>query len=364
MPEPGNHSIEVVLVGVNDEAPLAPPAVVEFRVLTTEEVLGHPRPWPRALSRAPWDANDKQTCANTDTNARSSCPNGVEFSELTLVLLTWGSPATVRYTLESYDELGLLSAVNETIIFVQQISFVDFAEIGDFPRLRVVGDSQNFGIGRGQLFAISLARTRYVLFLEHDWSLSRDWRPSISEALRLVSSSTAHIARFRDELVSPVAFNCPNPNPRSALAEPQRIVNGLYCCCFRQRLWLDPPNLVLDQTGPGLWTPENQALWEAEGVRRCPGQPERAPAFMCVPGRLCGFSNNPTLYDKEWFMVALGGLLGADAGPALRGTKGWERNDWKFYSEVKAFKLWPLMNVTVASPYRGIFAHTPLKDSD
>lgn len=101
-----------------------------------------------------------------------------------LAMLSWGSPLTLRNTLESYKYHGLDKLVDRKIIYFQEISDLDreIAEEYDFGT--VLGSPNNIGIGAAYKRLVEESTGDLFLFLENDWLLIENPEYQIKECIR------------------------------------------------------------------------------------------------------------------------------------------------------------------------------------
>src|ERR1043165_7744192 len=90
---------------------------------------------------------------------------------ITLAVLSWGSPKTLKNTLDSYAHSGLLNFVDEKIIYFQEITSddIDTAKKYGFDH---EGNSRNVGIADGYANLLRRAQGRFFLFCENDWEVT------------------------------------------------------------------------------------------------------------------------------------------------------------------------------------------------
>jgi len=190
--------------------------------------------------RAKSDTPDSPEEISTPETAGESGLRPVPFPTITLCVLGGfprGARMSLMHSLRSWIEAGLMQAVNETIVFLQERMDSDLLAIpreterfrkqvegidddGDSPafsgvealRLRIMGASGNVGIGRAMWEVVHAARTRHVIFLEDDWVLpvtAVTWAPVITSALTLITRRLADVVRLKSDEHSPQV--CPTP---------------------------------------------------------------------------------------------------------------------------------------------------------
>lgn len=123
---------------------------------------------------------------------------------ITLAMLSWGYHETLTNTLNSYQELGLLSLVDERVIFFQEFSDRD-KEIADEYGFDSFGSPDNIGIAEGYNLLAAYASGEFFLFLENDWKLLEDPKDAILEGGKLLESGVDLIRyRHRDNPGNPL----------------------------------------------------------------------------------------------------------------------------------------------------------------
>lgn len=90
--------------------------------------------------------------------------------DITIAVLSWRQPRTLRHSLESYKRQGLLDMVQEKVIFFNECTSED-RRIAARYGFKVLGSKRNIGIAKAFQELVKAASCRYFLFLENDFML-------------------------------------------------------------------------------------------------------------------------------------------------------------------------------------------------
>lgn len=119
--------------------------------------------------------------------------------DLTIGILSWKSPVTLKSTLTSYKDSGLLNAAGQIFIYFNEISTRDI-EIANEFKIPYYGSGKNLGIAGGYREMLKIVAKPYYLFLENDWKiLPENYHlviPQLKEGLKLLAKDV-DIVRFR-----------------------------------------------------------------------------------------------------------------------------------------------------------------------
>jgi hypothetical protein len=118
--------------------------------------------------------------------------------DLTLGVLSWGQHKTLKNTLNSYLNHGLLNRQDtEYLIFFQEFSEED-RHIADFFGFDMIASPTNVGIAEGYKELVKEAKGEYFLFLENDWVLRRSPWGQLVSAICSLATGEFDVVRFRD----------------------------------------------------------------------------------------------------------------------------------------------------------------------
>lgn len=133
--------------------------------------------------------------------SRRNTAGGSQEKEITMGILTWKSPLTIRNSLESYKKNGLLKMV-KPVLYAQERGPQDDALAKEFGIKTVMGDKTNTGIIGGMIEMIKATKTRYFIFGECDFELVNDKETTkkiLGEAVKLMKEKDIHLVRLRDK---------------------------------------------------------------------------------------------------------------------------------------------------------------------
>jgi len=121
---------------------------------------------------------------------------------LSIGILSWASPQTIRHTLESYAQAGLLDLAAQIFVFFQEISDDDIKVAKEY-NLRFEGSERNLGIAGGYRQMLRYIDQPYYLFLENDWVIN-DPDPIVtierlSQGIHLLDNSVDFV-KYRSRL--------------------------------------------------------------------------------------------------------------------------------------------------------------------
>lgn len=125
-----------------------------------------------------------------------------ELKEITLGILAWKSPLTIRNTLESYKKNGLLAMVKPLMYFQERTPEND-ALAKEFGSKNVMGDPlKNTGIIGGMLEMIQATTTKYFIFANCDFELVNDeatTKKILNETIKLMKEKDVQLVDLRDK---------------------------------------------------------------------------------------------------------------------------------------------------------------------
>lgn len=210
----------------------------------------------------------KQPATDKKNIAAGSLPK----FDLTIAVLSWRQPKTLRNTLESYRRNGLLDMVKQKLIFFNQVTSEDL-KIAEEYGFEVIADKNNIGIGLPYQQLLQRATSKYFMFLENDFML-------IEEA-----QTTAQRLQQAVDLLE----------------------NGVDAVRFRHRYhYGDPSNYLrnvwsgkLDKTIPTL---EWISLYEDPSLLTDVIQKQELPGqdVFITTSQYGHYTNNPCMYKREF----------------------------------------------------------------
>ena len=236
-----------------------------------------------------------------------------------VAILSWKSPLTLRNTLASYKENGLLDLTDDVTIFFQEMSEADIAIAEQFD-IQSIGSTENIGIGAAITKLVKNAKHEYVLFLENDWELVEPAdvvRDQIEMGVCILSNGLADVVKMRSR------FKYGDP---------------LYTLQFMNTEQDCPEHMgdmVHWKKDPNLDFPD--VIVRAHGIN----YGGREVCYF-IQSKHCSQTNNPCLHTKKFYLEHIAPFSGQ--GDELEG---------------KIREYWQSHNFTIAHS-RGLFKHERL----
>jgi hypothetical protein len=125
---------------------------------------------------------------------------GGEFKNITIAILSWKAPQTIRNTLESYKQNNLLGLV-KSLIYIQERTEEEEAVAAEYGIQKVLGTSENVGVLNAFIEMMRAVDTPYVIFAEDDFALLHDEskvRGVLADCMKLCSEKGVKYIRLRD----------------------------------------------------------------------------------------------------------------------------------------------------------------------
>lgn len=235
---------------------------------------------------------------------------------ITLAMLSWRQPRTLRNTLESYQRNGLLDLVDEKIIFFNECVPQDERIAAQYG-FKVLKSKRNIGIALPYKSLVEAATSDYFLFLENDFLLIEPEaivRQELDAAKELIDSKEVNCVRLRHR------WHYGDPN------------------VWLKRVWegrkdAEIPNL----NSVYLYPHPEQKFSEIKTIVK------NDRTFYVAPSRISNFSNNPTFYSSAFIKELLSKIefkpfetLEIEIGPI------WDNSDYKVAQGQGLFKHHPL----------------------
>jgi len=135
---------------------------------------------------------------NKNTKRRIGIKRGGNLKHITMHMLCWKSPKTVKNTLESYKKGNLLSAVNTNIYF-QERDDASNALAAEYGITSVMGTGENVGILRALIEMINATKTPYFMFAECDFELVETEQAVsdiLNDAMKLIREKSVKVVRL------------------------------------------------------------------------------------------------------------------------------------------------------------------------
>lgn len=119
---------------------------------------------------------------------------------LTIGILSWKSPTTLKNTLESYRNKGLFEYPSQIFIYFQELSDTDREIAGEYG-LPYFGSEHNLGIAGGYRAMLEKVQEPHYLFLENDWPIYPEpGIPAIgqlSQGIEFLNARISDVIRYR-----------------------------------------------------------------------------------------------------------------------------------------------------------------------
>lgn len=238
---------------------------------------------------------------------------------ITLAMLSWRQPRTLRNTLESYQRNGLLDLVDEKIIFFNECVAQD-ERIAEKYGFKILKAKRNIGIALPFKALVEASTCEHFLFLENDFLLIeplKTVKQELSAAIELIDSDIADCVRLRHR------WHYGDPN------------------YWLQKVW----DGRADVTKPNL----NSVYLYHHPEEHCDqirSHSIDARNYYLAPASISNFTNNPCIYKTDFLKNLLSDL---------------SFNEFDFL-ENKLDPIWDKSNFTVAQG-EGLFKHHPLEVS-
>lgn len=223
---------------------------------------------------------------------------------ISIGILSWHNPKTLRHTLESYRKNGLLELSNDICILFQEVTAEDEHIAAKFG-IKTIGLKENIGIGKAIEQLLRNAKYEHVLFLENDWQLTEGketTQTQLAAGLALLKSGY-QVIKYRSRK---------NPG------------HPLYSTAYKGRE-LDYYDDWHEVTSPHLL----ESLHWLDPAERFPDKIQKHGNFFVTTARWANWSNNPFLVHKDFYL----GQLLPFAGSAVQFEKNiapwWVRQDFK-----------------------------------
>jgi hypothetical protein len=231
---------------------------------------------------------------------------------ITVCVLVHRGAKSLEVAAASWMANGLLGMVAERVIFVQELDY-EYAADDTFATAtpRVAADEQNPKFQRlrrvfdprtnvtvipspnqvhitgGMAALVENAESEFVLFLEEDWKLLESpdvVRRQLEEGVQLIQSKTIDVLRMRHR-ANPghpmCALRWSGKEVRMQQHSNHSVLDSLH--------WLDDPSEFFDH-----------------------GTVDRVGSVFRTTSPFAGWTNNPTLFSRDWFMCNLAPIAAVD----------------------------------------------------
>ena len=259
--------------------------------------------------------------------------------KLAIAVVTWRAPLSLRHSLESWRDNGLLDLVDEKLIFInspQQVDF-DLAREFDFDVYTTEEREGNIMAGPALTYLVGNMSAEYVLFMEKDFDLNSAKAVTARELYlgmhMMARGVDVYRLRGNNDYPAEGMPDCCTPATPPTCPFHSNWRSGGY---FGDHMnWL----LLFCQKDP---------VESANGrLVQCTKEPS-APTSYCFGSGDTNWSNNPLIMGKEWYLSRLKDV-------ALNGEKAWTQNNMFEFNVMMEWLAWrPPAKVCVS--WQGIFS--------
>jgi hypothetical protein len=246
------------------------------------------------------------------------CGDNVDVTEaevirkkLALVVITWRAPLSLRNSLRSWQENGLLELVDEKMLFINSPSEEDFSIAKEYDFDIYTTDERNGNVMAGPALTYLVGNTSadYVLFMEKDFKLTADkatTKRELYHGMHMMARGV-DVYRLRGHTDYPAEGmpDCCTPATPPTCPYHSNWKSGGY--------FGDHMNWLL------LWCQPNPVEAANGRLAQCSSEPQ-APASYCFGSSDTNWSNNPLIMGKEWYNTHVRDV-------ALFGEKAFEQNN-------------------------------------
>lgn len=200
---------------------------------------------------------------------------------LSIGILSWGQQKTLRNTLQSYKDFGLLDMAAQVFVFFQEWSNADIKVADEFG-LEFAVSRTNLGIAGGYRAMLSQVEQPYYLFLENDWLLTAPPFFALEDGVKMLEHpSIADIVRYRSREFPGAPLWTMQFQGRE-LARPEHLLDCIH------------------------WTenPAESFPYYIERLKICPHEWYRTRA------KYANWTNNPHMARTEWLKEVIAPRLG------------------------------------------------------
>jgi hypothetical protein len=210
---------------------------------------------------------------------------------LSIGILTWNSPNTLRHTLTTYKTSGLLEVSDDVFVVIQNSEKQAEEEVvcNDFG-LRSVLLPDNGRMGSGYKAIYENAKHEYLMLLENDWIINVD-----RDSINYFFTNAIDFLRNGYDVVR--ARSRSNPGLPNACvywwstSPPERIMNEGPDYLSECMYWIDDPELEF---------PDHIAKIDSVIPPSNHGE-----YWYTTTSRNCNHTNNPCIYKKTFFQNAI-----------------------------------------------------------
>ena len=231
--------------------------------------------------------------------------------KLAIVVITWRAPLSLRHSLKTWSEGGLLELVDEKMLFINSPTQEDFDIAKEFDFDVYTTDERNGNVMAGPALTYLVGNTTadYVLFMEKDFALNAPKAVAARELYHgmFMMARGVDVYRLRGATDYPAEGmpDCCTPATPPTCPYHSNWRSGGY--------FGDHMNWLL------LWCQENPVEAANGRLAQCTDEPA-APRALCFGSGDSNWSNNPLIMGKAWYLDRLKDV-------ALHGEKAFTQNN-------------------------------------
>jgi hypothetical protein len=141
-----------------------------------------------------------KTRSKRRSKTRRKLRGGSFLKDITLCILSWKSPKTVRNTLETYKKTNLLNLITPCIYIQERTEETDLMA-REYGIERIMGSSENVGILQAFIEMVEATTTPYFIFAECDFPVVQDEaqiKSVLDDCIKLITEENVKVIRLRD----------------------------------------------------------------------------------------------------------------------------------------------------------------------
>ncbi len=218
--------------------------------------------------------------------------------DLSIGILSWGSPLTLENTLFSYKFAGLLDMAKDVNVFLQEWK-PEERQICDKYGVDCILSDVNIGIGGAILELTRMASSENVLFLENDWAINAD-----------------------------------ETTTRSELEKGLLLLNkGINIVKYRHRKYPGDPLYTRQYAGreQDSWKHLLDCVhWRAHPDEAFPDKisQDAETGYYVTTSEYANFTNNPIMYNKDFYLDAVTPFIGGGIDLEGKIQEWWENQSF------------------------------------
>ncbi len=218
---------------------------------------------------------------------------------LSVGILSWGSPNTIINTLKSYGTSKLLENVNDVVIFFQEASNFD-RELSKFFDIRAIMSETNIGIGKALTALCEASTCDNVILLENDWvNIENPYvtYEELKKGIDILDSKKADVVKYRHRMY-PGEPLYTRQYAGNELSSPKHLFDCVHWC-----------------VNPDEKFPEYIKKDEESGY------------YLCNSA-YANQTNNPCMYKKDFYLKNISPFAGEGVDLEGKIDEWWRKQDF------------------------------------